>query len=178
MSKVEQKKKPNGINEIREIVESVDENNEADAVDGDGDDTVLDDEKKANNDDDDDDPIERDSDYEDGSDDEHEIDENENLADSNYSRIIKIVPSDMRQTSNVMMEYEYSDTIGIRATQIENGAPVYTDIGELTNPLEIAAKEMFDRRCPLFIKRYIDETTAEHWNCREMAFPANIRSNF
>jgi hypothetical protein len=125
-----------------------------------------------------DDPVEHDSDYEEESDDEPDDVAEENLNSSDYFRVVKVVPPNMRVTSDVMTMAEYSDIIGIRTTQIEHGAPIYTDVGDILNTRDIAIKELFDRKCPLFIKRGLSKFLEEHWSCREMAFPADVRSGY
>lgn len=125
--------------------------------------------------DDPDDPIEYDSDYEEESDDEPCDEDNEMLNKSDYYRVVKVIPADMRVTSNVMTMWEYSDVIGIRQTEIENGAPVYTDVTGVVDPRDMAIKELFDRKCPLKIKRALNPFLEEQWSCREMAFPADVR---
>jgi DNA-directed RNA polymerase subunit K/omega len=125
-----------------------------------------------------DDPVENDSDFEDESDDDVDVNTNEDLHDSHYHRIIKIVPVASRVTSEVMTLFEYSDIIGIRTTQIENGAPVYTDVAGLISAKNMAIKELFDRKCPHIIKRRVGQFLEEQWSAREMAFPSDRHGEF
>lgn len=49
--------------------------------------------------------------------------------------------------------YEKALLIGTRASQIANGSTPLTDIGKLTDPLEIALKEFNEGKIPLLINR-------------------------
>lgn len=163
-------------------------------VDGDSDDN-SDDEKVVNTTDDegdtDDEDDEDNEDDEDDEDDEGDTDneeepekkdmdlkQRENVMDSNYQRIIKVTRDEDRITSNVMTIYEYSEVIGIRTTQIEQGMHVFTDVEGLESAHDMAVKELFDRRCPLKIIRRLGKFSQEEFKCNEMAFPIDIRSDF
>ena len=61
--------------------------------------------------------------------------------------------------------------MGIRATQISQGAPVFTDIKNITNPIKMAEKELIDNRCPLYVKRYIGLDKYELWDPNTMIKP-------
>lgn len=78
---------------------------------------------------------------------------------------------DDRVTSEVMTRFELCEIVSIRAKQLEKGHKVFTDIGELTNPIDIAKKEVVDKKCPLSIVRMITDKVAEKWQVNEMAIP-------
>ena len=126
------------------------------------------------------------SDYEDESDDEvelhdinfHQKEEKENLYDTDYYRCIKVVPPEMRITSDIMTMFEFSEVIGVRTLQIEKGSPVFTDVEELNSPYDMAIKELFDRKSPLKIIRKISKFKQEEFTANEMGFPFEIRSSF
>jgi DNA-directed RNA polymerase I, II, and III subunit RPABC2 len=93
--------------------------------------------------------------------------------------IIYKLPED-RVTSEIMTKFEYCEAISIRAKQIEDGGQVFTEIGELTDPIEIAKKEILDKRCPLSIIRHITPNIAEEWHINEMETSenyVNVQSN-
>lgn len=96
--------------------------------------------------------------------------------DKDHMRIY-VVPSNSRITSNVIQKYEMVEAIGIRASQIEEGSPVFTDTTGLTNPIQMAKKEFFDRKSPLILERTVEENHntftiyVEHFRVREMTFP-------
>lgn len=87
-----------------------------------------------------------------------------------HMEIIDRLPED-RITSEVMTKFEYAEIVSIRAKQIENGGDSYTDIGDLTDPIAIAKKEILDKRCPLDIRRMITDRIAERWHVNEMVVP-------
>jgi DNA-directed RNA polymerase subunit K/omega len=49
--------------------------------------------------------------------------------------------------------YEKTRLIGVRATQISQGAKIFTDIGNLTDPILIAEKEYLEGVIPICIIR-------------------------
>jgi DNA-directed RNA polymerase subunit K/omega len=84
--------------------------------------------------------------------------------------IVYIHPEN-RMTSERMTIFEYAEVISIRAKQIQHGAPCYTDVEKLTDPIRMAKKEIEDRRCPLDIVRMITDKIAERWHVNEMIMP-------
>lgn len=92
-------------------------------------------------------------------------------------KIIKIIPEADRITSNVIQLLEQTEAIGIRATQIEQGSPVFTSVESLSDPILMAKKEFYDRKSPLILERAIQEKDnviyVEHWKVREMSFQIN-----
>jgi DNA-directed RNA polymerase subunit K/omega len=98
-------------------------------------------------------------------------------SDENH-RIVKVVHPDKRKTSEIIQDTELTEAIGIRASQIENGAPVFTDVSGITDPISMAIKEFADRRNPLILERPLEKTDTyklvEHWKVRQMIFPGRI----
>lgn len=86
------------------------------------------------------------------------------------TEIVYRKPED-RITSEVMTKFEYCEIISHRAKQIENGGQSFTDVGELTDPLAIAKKEISDKKCPLCVVRMITDKIAEKWSVNELAIP-------
>jgi DNA-directed RNA polymerase subunit K/omega len=128
---------------------------------------VIDDEKL-----DDDIEIEEDNDIEEDSGVEEEPIE---PSSSDYFKMISIVPIQERVTSDIMSYYEFSEVIGIRTTHIENGSTVYTKVDNSYSPRQMALKELFDRKCPLKVRRQVGKKI-EIWKCSELAIPAQFRS--
>jgi DNA-directed RNA polymerase I, II, and III subunit RPABC2 len=147
-------------------------------------------EKKTEFDNGDDDGIDQDeideeglfgSDYEeDGADDEDDVfkKNNEDLYNTDYYREIKVTPNDMRLTSDIMTMFEFSEIIGIRTSEIEKGAPVFTDVSDLNSSYDMAIKELFDRKSPLKVIRLVSKFEQEEWLANEMGFPSDVRSSF
>lgn len=105
------------------------------------------------------------------------IEKNEDYTNTNYYRIIKIVPDDERKTSSIMTMYEYCEVIGIRTAQIDKSGIVFTDT-KSQNSRDMAIEELHNRCCPLKIIRHMGNNTQEHWSCNDMGFPTDIRPIF
>jgi len=95
----------------------------------------------------------------------------------NYIEVVTVHRKD-RQTSDIMTQYEFSEIIGIRASQIERGGHIFTDATGITDARMAAIKELFDRRCPLKVIRKINDYAQEEWSANEMGFSTHIRPNF
>ena len=67
-----------------------------------------------------------------------------------------------------MTKYERARVLGTRALQISMNAPVMVDIGNETDPLKIAMKELRDRKIPMIIRRYLPDGSYEDWNLDEL----------
>lgn len=74
---------------------------------------------------------------------------------------------DKRITLPFLTKYEKARVLGERAQQISLGSPVEIATSS-TDPLEIARKELFLKKIPLSIKRYLPDGTVEIWNVNEM----------
>lgn len=93
------------------------------------------------------------------------------------SQEIIILHPDQRRTSDVMTMFEYTNIISQRATQINNGGECYTDTANLTDPIEMARKELHDKRCPLMVQRGVTDKIFELWTANELAIPIEARVN-
>jgi len=95
-------------------------------------------------------------------------------------RVVRVVPEGERRTSNIMSIYELVEAIGIRASQIEHGAPPFVDVTGLDDPIAQARKELFARKTPLILRREVArgprEILVEEWKVREMGFPHAFRA--
>lgn len=87
---------------------------------------------------------------------------------------VKIISDNKRITSNILTSYEYASILGIRSVQIEqNPQIVFVEIGDLRDPVLIAKKEIWSRKCPLKIIRKLNESNQEHWSPNEMILPVD-----
>lgn len=68
----------------------------------------------------------------------------------------KIKPED-RTTTPYMTKYERARVLGTRALQISMNAPVLVDLEGETDPLEIAIKELREKKIPLVVRRYLPD---------------------
>lgn len=78
-----------------------------------------------------------------------------------------------RITTKYMTKYERARVLGTRALQISMNAPVMVDIGDETDPLKIAMKELRESKVPIIIRRYLpnhtpDEPSYEDWSVNEL----------
>ena len=87
-----------------------------------------------------------------------------------HTEIVFKNPKD-RITSEVMTRFELCEVISIRAKQLETGRKIFTEVGNITDPIEIAKKEILDKKCPLSIVRMLTDKVAEKWHVNEMAIP-------
>ncbi|KAI5949485.1 RPO26 [Candida theae] len=78
------------------------------------------------------------------------------------------IPKDQRTTTPYMTKYERARILGTRALQISLNAPVLVDIEGETDPLQIAMKELSQRKIPLVIRRYLPDGSFEDWSCEEL----------
>lgn len=78
------------------------------------------------------------------------------------------VPKEDRTTTPYMTKYERARVLGTRALQISLNAPVLVDIEGETDPLQIAMKELAQRKIPLVVRRYLPDGSFEDWGCDEL----------
>jgi DNA-directed RNA polymerase I, II, and III subunit RPABC2 len=69
-----------------------------------------------------------------------------------------------RVSSAYLTKYEKSRILGTRALQISRNAPVLVELEpHETDPLEIAKKELREKRIPFLIRRYLPDGSHEDW---------------
>ena len=78
------------------------------------------------------------------------------------------IPKEKRTTTPYMTKYERARILGTRALQISLNAPVLVDIEGETDSLQIAMKELAQRKIPLVIRRYLPDGSYEDWGCDEL----------
>lgn len=69
----------------------------------------------------------------------------------------KKIPNDQRTTTPFMTKYERARILGTRALQISMNAPVLVDLEGETDPLQIAIKELREKKIPLIVRRYLPD---------------------
>lgn len=82
------------------------------------------------------------------------------------------IPKEERTTTPYMTKYERARVLGTRALQISLNAPVLVDIEGETDPLQIAMKELSQRKIPLVVRRYLPDGSYEDWGCDELIIDA------
>lgn len=95
---------------------------------------------------------------------------------SNKSAVVVLVPPDERLTDNVLRRTEAAQVLAMRAQQIAQFATSFVDHEGLHDPVAIAFKELFARRCPLSVRRAVgvgpaQEQLFEEWRVNEMTLP-------
>lgn len=78
------------------------------------------------------------------------------------------IPRDKRSTTPYMTKYERARILGTRALQISMNAPVLVDLEGETDPLQIAIKELSQKKVPLVVRRYLPDGSYEDWACDEL----------
>jgi DNA-directed RNA polymerase I, II, and III subunit RPABC2 len=70
-----------------------------------------------------------------------------------------------------MTKYEKARLLGTRALQVSMNAPLMVELTGETDPLEIAMKELRERKLPLMIRRYLPDGCWEDWAVDELIPP-------
>ncbi|PNW87786.1 hypothetical protein CHLRE_01g002200v5 [Chlamydomonas reinhardtii] len=76
-----------------------------------------------------------------------------------------------RITTRYMTKYEKARVLGTRALQISMNAPVMVELSGETDPLEIAMKELREKKVPFTIRRYLPDGSYEDWAISELVVP-------
>ncbi|PRW57780.1 DNA-directed RNA polymerases and III subunit RPABC2 [Chlorella sorokiniana] len=76
-----------------------------------------------------------------------------------------------RITTRYLTKYEKARVLGTRALQISMNAPVMVEVGTETDPLEIAYKELREKKIPFIIRRYLPDNSYEDWSLSELIIP-------
>lgn len=79
-----------------------------------------------------------------------------------------LVPKELRSTTPFMTKYEKARILGTRALQISMSAPVMVDLSGEDDPLEIAMRELREKKIPLVVRRYLPDGSWEDWTVDEL----------
>lgn len=77
-------------------------------------------------------------------------------------------PNKERVTTPYLTKYERARVLGTRALQISMNAPVLVPLDGETDALQIAIKELSQRKIPLIIRRYLPDGSFEDWSVSEL----------
>lgn len=80
------------------------------------------------------------------------------------------LPNKKRITTRYLTKYERARILGTRALQISNNAPIMVELDGETDPLQIAMKELRERKVPLIIRRYLPDGSFEDWSIDELIY--------
>ncbi|RNA31359.1 DNA-directed RNA polymerases and III subunit RPABC2 [Brachionus plicatilis] len=73
-----------------------------------------------------------------------------------------------RTTSPYMTKYERARILGTRALQISMCAPIMVELENEFDPLEIAKKELKEKKIPFVIKRKLPDGSVELWPINDL----------
>ncbi|VDB86628.1 unnamed protein product [Peniophora sp. CBMAI 1063] len=77
-------------------------------------------------------------------------------------------PNKERITTPYLTKYERARILGTRALQISMNAPILVPLDGETDALQIAIKELSQRKIPLIIRRYLPDGSFEDWRVSEL----------
>jgi len=75
---------------------------------------------------------------------------------------------DNRTTLPYLTKFEKARILGARSLQISMGAPLMVECNSETDALELAAKELKERKIPITIRRYLPVGKYEDWRIEEL----------
>ena len=73
-----------------------------------------------------------------------------------------------RITTPYMTKYERARVLGTRALQIAMCAPLMVEPDGETDPLQIAIRELKEKKIPMIIRRYLPDGSYEDWTIDEL----------
>jgi DNA-directed RNA polymerase I, II, and III subunit RPABC2 len=73
-----------------------------------------------------------------------------------------------RITTRYLTKYERARILGTRALQLSMNAPPMVELEGETDPLQIAMKELRERKIPLVIRRFLPDNSFEDWSLDEL----------
>ena len=71
-------------------------------------------------------------------------------------------------TKNILSKYEKVKILGLRAEQIQRGARPYVEVSLPFNALEVAKKELEQKKIPFLVCRKLSTGTKEYWRLDDM----------
>lgn len=83
---------------------------------------------------------------------------------------INRIPDTERKTANILTKYERTRLISTRVVLLENGSAPLVDTTNLTSNLEIAEKELNERKIPLTVIRNVGNKKYEEYTIDELIF--------
>ncbi|KAI5189987.1 DNA-directed RNA polymerases I, II, and III subunit RPABC2 [Nematocida sp. AWRm77] len=92
----------------------------------------------------------------------------ENEEEQEKGGLAQEVEAEKRFTSPIMTKFERAKILGIRAQQISMSAPIMVECGDETDPIEIAKKELKEKKTPLIVLRRLPDNTYEKWPVKDL----------
>lgn len=95
--------------------------------------------------------------------------QNNTAPGQHFASSVTLVPLEQRITTRFMTKYERARVLGTRAMQLSMNAPPLVDVEPgMIDPLEIAGKELRERKLPLIIRRHLPDGSFEDWPINEL----------
>ncbi|GKT15520.1 putative multi-domain containing protein [Aduncisulcus paluster] len=80
-----------------------------------------------------------------------------------------ITAKEKRKTTPYLTKYERARIIGTRALQLSLGAKALVPIpAKMTDPLEIATKELQTGKIPMIVRRHLPDGSYEDWRVSDL----------
>lgn len=73
-----------------------------------------------------------------------------------------------KQTTPYLTKYERTQLISLRAQQLNMGAIPMVEVGKLKRTVDIAEKELMERKIPLIVRRPLPNGKYEDWKIEEL----------
>ena len=94
----------------------------------------------------------------------------------NKTKNIIIVPNDQKITDNRLHRNELSFVLSTRAKQISKYGTYFIENTSYKDPIEIAYRELYEKRCPLKLRRQVGisptgDIIVEEWDLKTMVLP-------
>jgi len=86
----------------------------------------------------------------------------------NGSNNLPSIDKASRITTRYLTKYERARILGTRALQLSMNAPPMVELEGETDPLQIAMKELRERKIPLVIRRFLPDGSYEDWSLDEL----------
>lgn len=92
-----------------------------------------------------------------------------NMTNTSFATSVTLVPLEERITTRFMTKYERARVLGTRAMQLSMNAPPLVNVEPgMIDPLEIAGKELRERKLPLIIRRHLPDGSFEDWPINDL----------
>eukprot|EP01089_Gocevia_fonbrunei_P005534 TRINITY_DN16008_c0_g1_i1.p1 TRINITY_DN16008_c0_g1~~TRINITY_DN16008_c0_g1_i1.p1 ORF type:complete len:126 (-),score=28.53 TRINITY_DN16008_c0_g1_i1:148-525(-) len=103
-------------------------------------------------------------------------DDDDNISHIDRDEDVDMIPEDQadnlnkeKKTTRYLTKYERARILGTRALQISMNAPIMVELeSDVSDPLEIAMKELRERKIPIIIRRYMPDGSYEDWTLDEL----------
>ena len=80
-----------------------------------------------------------------------------------------LVDDPLHTTVPILTKFEYTRILGVRATQIENGAPLFISVNEsIIDSYVIARMELEAKKLPFIIRRPLPGGKMEYWRLHDL----------